>query len=107
MKLKKAKRKAEIPTFVGTLAEHLLEDLEPSWVVVDDEDAQAVGERGGVGQGHGAASALAPPRPRARSRGGDRAKAKWGVWGSNKAGEAGGSFKKRLKRGSGGGGGRR
>ena len=47
--------KAEIPTFVGTLPEHLLEDVEPGRVVVHDEDAQPVGEPGGVGQGHGAA----------------------------------------------------
>jgi hypothetical protein len=50
------KRKAGIPTIVRALPEHLLEDLEPCRVVIDDEDAQPVGEGGG-GQGHGAAPA--------------------------------------------------
>jgi hypothetical protein len=86
-----AKRKAEIPTFVGALAEHLLEDLEPGGVVVDDEDAQAVGERGGVGQGHGAAAASASASPSLRASRSQRrgwAKAKWGSVGG--AGRQGG-----------------
>ena len=52
--------KAKIRTFVGTLPEHLLEDLEPGWVVVDDEDAQPVREGGGVG--HLPCRAQPPPR---------------------------------------------
>ena len=45
----KEERQRKIPTFVGTLPEHLLEYLEPGGVVVDDEDAQPVGEGGGGG----------------------------------------------------------
>jgi hypothetical protein len=90
-----------LETFVGALPEHLLEDLEPCRVIVHNEDAQPVGEDSGVGQGHDAATAAKP-----HSRSELRLPALAGVGVGEQEGRGGwGSFKKRLKRTEGGGGG--
>jgi hypothetical protein len=60
VELEQQRGKQRLETFVGALPEHLLEDLEPCRVIVHDEDAQPVGEDGGVGQGHGAVTAAKP-----------------------------------------------
>lgn len=72
--------KQKIPTFVGTLPEHLLEDLEPGGVVVHDEDAQPVGEGGGVHARAQAQPPLAEPSQEER-----------GEWGVGREGEQDGS----------------
>jgi hypothetical protein len=60
VELEQQRGKQRLETFVGALPEHLFEDLEPCRVIVHNEDAQPVGEDGGVGQGHGAATAAKP-----------------------------------------------
>jgi hypothetical protein len=102
MELEQQRGKQRLETFIGALPEHLLKDLEPCRVIVHDEDAQPVGEDGGVGQGHGAATAA---KPHSRASSGCLLSQGW-EWGvGEQEGRGGwGSFKKRLKRTEGGGG---